>query len=163
MTNNAAAPATPFTFTDVVVHTMTTWGLFSVFAIVYGQIQTATRDDEFALAGTISLYAVAISFVLIWFGAPFAWLMGWLLRFAEPGWLHIVAFWILGAVTSVPAVWIGVAFTPYENTSQAIGWILIGAAACGVCTATGRAVALAASRRRERRARMPKPAAPAVR
>lgn len=79
------------------------------------------------------------------------------MRHVSAAWAHIAVFGAAGAVASLPALWLGSAFTPYENTSHVVTWVLVGAALCGACTAGGRAIAFAARHRRETRAAAPDP------
>ncbi|MFL0564455.1 hypothetical protein ACH0CG_01755 [Microbacterium sp. 179-I 1D1 NHS] len=150
---------TPFTFGDLAVHTFATWGLFSLVALAHGAIHASAVSDSYGygLPGFISSLAVLVSLVLVWVGAPVAWLVARAMRRVTSTWTHLAVFWAVGAVASLPALWLGSAFTPYENTQQAITWILVGAVLCGTCASAGRAIAFGARTRRERRAATPDP------
>ncbi|CAL4860234.1 hypothetical protein [Microbacterium sp. MM2322] len=152
-----AAARTPFAFIDVTVHTFTTWGLFSAAAVIYWGVELSSQSGPPSLTVFISSLTLVTSLALVWVGSPLAWLLGRILQNVSRKWTHLAAFWALGTAASVPILWLGSAFTPYENTSQAVFWILGAAVLSGLCSAAGRAIAFAARRRREKRALIPEP------
>lgn len=142
--------ATPFTFRDVTLHTLTVWVTFMVLSLAYGSIRypDTFRDTGVypLLAYTAVVYAV-IALALTWLGAPFAWLLGWALRRVRRRWVHVVAFGLLGFVAAAVVSLAAAAGAPLAEPIQLLA--LIFAAVCGGCTAFARWVAFRLRSRRE--------------
>lgn len=146
--------ATPFTFRDVTLHTLTVWVTFMVLSLAYGSIRypDTFRDTGVypLLAYTAVVYAV-IALALTWLGAPFAWLLGWALRGVRRRWVHVVAFGLLGFVAGGVVSLAAAAAAARAPIAEPILLLaLIFAAVCGGCTAFARWVAFRLRSRRER-------------
>lgn len=153
MTSPTTSPAvTPFTLTDVAIHTLTLWATFVTLSLVYGCIRYpgtfhATGPDEYGLlAGVVLAYAL-VALALAWLGAPLAWLLGRALRSVRRHWVHVVAFGLLGFVAGAVIM---LATATGAPTSEPIRpRTLIFAAVCGGCTAFARWMAFRLRSRRE--------------
>lgn len=147
-----------FTFVDVTVHTLATWALASILVSAYWVAEfTATGSGANYLGAFIAAGILAV-FVFAWFGSPLAWLTGLALRNVAQRWVHVVVFGALGAVASVPVMWLMIPWTGLDGEPRLEYRILGVAVLAGLFAAAGRALAFAARARREQRP--PRPADP---
>ncbi len=131
-----------------------TWICFVlVTAVVMFIGSTATVEGAGGLLVFVVLGAAAISFALVWLGAPIAWLIGrWMCN--VPGVLpHVTVFWLLGAVTSGVALLLLSSVTGAAQGADQAGPVLAAAAVCGVCSAVGRGSVFVSEWRYARRRR----------
>ena len=148
----------PFAFVDVTVHTLTTWALASILVSAYWVVEFTANGSGGDYLGAFITASILAVFVFTWFGSPLAWLTGRALRSVTARWVHVVVFWALGALASVPVMWLMIPWTGLDGEPH-LGPRMVGAAAlCGAFAAAGRALAFTTRARRERRP--PRPADP---
>ncbi|MDQ1127172.1 hypothetical protein QE428_002205 [Microbacterium sp. SORGH_AS 505] len=114
-----------------------------------------TSESVKGLPVFVVLGAAALSFALVWLGAPIAWLVARWMRNVRGVVAHVMVFWLLGAVTSgIVLLFLSSATGAAQGSDQA-GAVLAAAAVCGVCTAIGRSSVFVSewhhARRRRRR------------
>ncbi len=112
-----------------------------------------TDESVKGLLVFVVLGAAALSFALVWLGAPIAWLVARWMRNVRGVVAHVMVFWLLGAVTSGIVLLLLSSVTGAAQGSDQAGAVLAAAAVCGVCTAAGRSSVFVAEWRHARRRR----------
>lgn len=140
----------PFEFRDVVRHSWTVLAVFMVCVVGYAlylgvaDLVLFGRSDGLLYALTITGVVGFSALLLVWIGAPFAWLLGVALRRIASTTVHVLAFGALG-VAAGAFVATGLVSGPVSQEPWFV--IVIMALISGVCTALGRYVAFRSRRR----------------
>ncbi|BDV31949.1 hypothetical protein [Microbacterium terricola] len=135
----SSGPVMPFTFRDVARHTWTILAAFMVFVVGYAVFSAFTMGGDM-YGASIVCFAGFITLILVWLGAPFAWLLGRALRQVPFPAVHLSAFGLLGAGAGALIASSGILQVTWQSTAVVAG-------ISGVCTIIGRYVAYRSRKR----------------